>query len=274
MPSFPLLRSFKDNVDIIREWQSTMCPSALVTSPRDSIANFQYYGCAELPCEVADVFRIASTFNIMLVSMLPEETVQRFNHGNVTVLPQDPFNLHTVLPPSFDELRDSVCVVFSGGRFKPTIESLQSFHPVLVKKSNGCCLIEFLVSNNSWYRHEGMQFSQQNLDNLLSGEGDSAIFPGLQIHHLPSTDNDNGESVVDWSNAQQELIMENVAYTHGDHSECSRNAMKAHALAYAMDNKKFLLSLTGNSFMSDADPALMSSLFPHLDPWVSYRRLL
>ncbi|KIK21227.1 hypothetical protein PISMIDRAFT_12465 [Pisolithus microcarpus 441] len=182
---------------------------------------------------------------------VPEEAVQRFNRGNVAVLPQDPVDLRRVLPPSYDELRDSICVVFSGGRFKPTVESLQCFRPVLVNKSN----------------REGVSFSQKNLDRLVCGEGDCAVFPGIEIHHLPSDDGNEGDSVVDWSNGQEDLVMENVAYTQGDHSERSHNAMKARAFAYAMDQQKFLLSLSGNSFMSDVDPALMSSLFPHLDPW-------
>lgn len=272
MHSFPVLRSFQENVDIIREWQSTMSPSALLTSmtclsffktihcptmycldrmhvmfislcpsccralrsspprqPRDSIANFQYYAYPELPREVGDALRGASTFDIIRTGgRVPEEAVQRFNRGNVAVLPQDPVDLHRVLPPSYDELRDSVCVVFSGGRFKPTVESLQCFRPVLVNKSN----------------REGVSFSQKNLDRLVCGEGDCAVFPGIEIHHLPSDDGNEGDSVVDWSNGQEDLVMENVAYTQGDHSERSRNAMKARAFAYAMDQQKFLLSLS------------------------------
>lgn len=43
--------------------------------------------------------------------------------------------------------------------------------------------------------------------------------------------------------------------------------MKLHALAYVLDQKKFLLSRTGSEFVADNDLGLMSYLFPHLDPW-------
>lgn len=43
--------------------------------------------------------------------------------------------------------------------------------------------------------------------------------------------------------------------------------MKAHALAYALDNQCFLNSQAGTMFISDNHPGLLLFLFPHLDPW-------
>ncbi|KAI6014874.1 hypothetical protein BKA83DRAFT_4465681 [Pisolithus microcarpus] len=195
--------------------------------PRDSLANFQYYGLSH-----------ASPFDIMLVSMcrastithhfssesrrggcVPEEAMQRFSCGNIAILPQEPCMLY------------SVCVVFSGGKYSPTQESL-------------------------WLKHEGVRFI-----------GESGVFHGIEIHHLPQGDNHDGMSDMDWAAGQSDMVVENVTYTEEDHSERSHNAMRARALAYAMDHKKFLVSKTGSSFVSDADPAMMTYLFPHLDPW-------
>lgn len=178
---------------------------------------------------------------------VPEEVVQRFNRGNVAILPQDPGALTTVLPPSVSQLRDAVCVVFCGGRFKPTKESLRRFRPVLV------C--------------EGVRLSNRNLEDLVLGTGDEGVFRGIEIHHLPDDCDGDDVTFVDWNAEQEDMVMENVAYTQGDHSERSRNAMKARALAYAFDRNRFLVSATGESFVRDADPVFLTSLFPHLDPW-------
>ncbi|KAI6004020.1 hypothetical protein EDD15DRAFT_2385121 [Pisolithus albus] len=198
---------------------------------------------------------------------VPEEATQRFNRGNIAILPQEPRSLCKVLPPTYDELRDSICVVFSGGKYSPTRESLQHFRPVLVSKSKVKVMLNFFITNNPWYQRECVRFSEDNLNDLISGLGDSGVFRGIEIHHLPQGDDGEGMPDMDWVAGQSDMVVENVAYTEGDHSQRSHNAMKARALAYAMDNKKFLVSKTGSSFVSDAEPGMMTYLFPHLDPW-------
>ncbi|KIK16143.1 hypothetical protein PISMIDRAFT_30929 [Pisolithus microcarpus 441] len=240
--------------------------------PRDSLANFQYYGLSQLPEDIQEAIHSASPFDIMLVSMcrastithhfssesrrggcVPEEAMQRFSCGNIAILPQEPCMLCKVLPPTYNELKDSVCVVFSGGKYSPTQEMK--------------VMIDFFIRNNPWYQHEGVRFSEENLNDLISGVGESGVFHGIEIHHLPQGDNHDGMSDMDWAAGQSDMVVENVTYTEEDHSERSHNAMRARALAYAMDHKKFLVSKTGSSFVSDADPAMMTYLFPHLDPW-------
>ncbi|KAF8139058.1 hypothetical protein EV363DRAFT_1130185, partial [Boletus edulis] len=56
---------------------------------------------------------------------------QRFNRGNVAILPQDPGPLRDVLPPDGDDVRDIVCVLFYGSGRKPTVDTLKRFGPVL-----------------------------------------------------------------------------------------------------------------------------------------------
>lgn len=72
---------------------------------------------------------------------------------------------------------------------------------------------------------------------------------------------------VDWEQVQEGLVIENVAYTLGDYSQESREAMKAQALAHALDHERFLHSHAGSRFVSDSHPGIMSCIFPHLDPW-------
>ncbi|KAI6004793.1 hypothetical protein EDD15DRAFT_2128600, partial [Pisolithus albus] len=101
--------------------------------------------------------------------------VQCYNRGNVAVLPQDPYTLCRVLPPSYNDLKDSVCIVFCGGKFSPTHQTLRHFQPVLVSKSNVRLLIDFFITNNSWYQQQSVQFSEDNLDDLISGVGDCGV---------------------------------------------------------------------------------------------------
>ena len=253
--------------------------------PKDAIANFQYYGMSELPQQVRDAIRTANPFEVMLVALcratvithhyqsksfrgrLPEEASQRFNRGNVAILPQDPGALHNILPPPINEIEGSVCVIFAGGKFTPTKETLKQFPPVLVSKGRVKCLIEWLIANNEWYKSHGVAFSPENLESVVEGDGDSGILRGIQIHHLPNERSADDEGTVNWNDVAKELVMENVAYTQGDQSYRSRQAMKATALAHALQHKPFLVSRSGSTFMNDDSPCLLSALFPHLDPW-------
>ncbi|KAF8833863.1 hypothetical protein BDN67DRAFT_659850, partial [Paxillus ammoniavirescens] len=117
----------------------THCCSALLAKkphqPKNSLANFQYYGRERLDVPTLQAFDGASPFDLTLISRAcastvtfyynsrgsrggyaPEETHQRYNRGNVAILPQEPGQLRKVLPPCHDEIRDTICVLFTGGR--------------------------------------------------------------------------------------------------------------------------------------------------------------
>ncbi|KAG2109170.1 hypothetical protein BD769DRAFT_1497697 [Suillus cothurnatus] len=123
------------------------CYSALVCKhtrqPVNALANFQYYGHERLPSVVRDSFQRAYVYDLMLIARarasqithfysyklngvsghrhwFDEETSQRYNQGNVGIRPQDSVELHELLPPSYDELRDAMCVIFTGHAQKPT----------------------------------------------------------------------------------------------------------------------------------------------------------
>ncbi|KIM58063.1 hypothetical protein SCLCIDRAFT_1191848 [Scleroderma citrinum Foug A] len=273
------------------------CRGALVKKrpvlPKDAIANFQYYGLSEIPDDVRHAILSASPSELMLVALchatvithhyqsksfcggcFPQEASQRFNRGNVAILPQDPGALRSVLPPAVSDIEGSVCVVFAGGQFSPTKESLKRFAPVLVSKQKVKCLIEWLIANNEWYKSHGVRFSAENLSELITTIVYIQQLHGIQIHHLPNEHIAEDGGSVDWDQVRlgsphqvaQQLVMENVAYTQGDYSYCSHKAIKAMALAHALQHKLFLVSHSGSAMLNDDSPSLMSALFPHLDP--------
>ncbi|KAG2155409.1 hypothetical protein DEU56DRAFT_942727 [Suillus clintonianus] len=200
-----------------------------------------------------------------------EEASQRYNKGNVAVRPQNSTELRNLLPPNCDELRDAMCVIFSGQKQIPSRDTVKKLRPVLVTKSRVHKLISFLIKNNPWYQRCGVAYSQDNMDALFDEvdlDVDTSVPRALAICHLPSENRestDQGFGSRDVNDAHD--VMESVGYTEGDHSLQSREKMKLHALAYVLDRKQFLLSCTGSKFVADNDPGLMSYLFPHLDPW-------
>ncbi|KAG1856608.1 hypothetical protein C8R48DRAFT_675007 [Suillus tomentosus] len=182
-----------------------------------------------------------------------------------------------MLPPGQDELRDAMCVIFSGHQERPTRATVKQICPILVTKSVVKTLIQFLIANNPWYQQCGVLYSQENMDALFEetdGDVDTSIPKALQICHLPKDDaidqfspmesRDTGIlETIDPGN----ITMEAIGFTKGDHSATSRDKMKLHALAHVLDHNKFILSKAGSHFVSDSNPGLLSFLFPHLDPW-------
>ncbi|KAG1784390.1 uncharacterized protein HD556DRAFT_1435457 [Suillus plorans] len=263
-------------------YMCSSCHSALISKcprqPVNSLANFQYYGHERLSPEIREAFSSASIYDLMLITHFytykssltqfwsAEEASQRYNKGNVAIRPQSSTELYNLLPPNRGELRDAMCVIFSGQKC-----------PVLVTKSRVRKLIDFLITHNPWYQHSGVSYSQDNMDALFDEadfDADTGVPHALAICHLPTEDQAspdagfNSRDTHDTHGSDNgDLVMEPVGYTEGDHSSQSREKMKLHALTYILDHKKFLLSRTGSKFVADSDPGLMSYLFPHLDPW-------
>ncbi|KIJ67765.1 hypothetical protein HYDPIDRAFT_83919, partial [Hydnomerulius pinastri MD-312] len=281
---FPEIKTMEDKRRIIEQWQREM-------GPKNALANFQYYGRERLDPAAQEAFNTSSPFDLILVSRArastitfhyntrsgrggyaPEETAQRYNRGNVAIIPQEPGELRKVLPPRADDIRDTVCVLFTGGRRRPTAEMLKKFKPVLVRKSRVKAMIEFLVANNEWYRTSEIAYSEDTMADLFgpdASDEDEGILKHMEIHHLSDSgsaisQDEHGEA--DEDDLLKDCVMDNVAYTQGDFSPRSRESMKAHALAYALDRKRFLTSRAGSQYLGDGDPGLMSYLFPHLDP--------
>ncbi|KAH7903975.1 hypothetical protein BJ138DRAFT_1019784 [Hygrophoropsis aurantiaca] len=231
-----------------------MCPSCKSQltrkhpkQPRNALANFQYYGTNELPQDVLKSFKAASPFDLMLVSRArasqimhyyranrgyyqAEETSQRYSKGNTAVLPQDAVSVHMYLPPDVKEVSQSMCTLFTGSGIHPTSENIRNLRPILVSTANVKSMIDFLITKNGWYRSSGVQFSKDNLNNLLNAH-DSVqgigVPVGVELCSLQTdadTPNVGVDDVVGVSlTASDDIYMDSVGYTNGDHTPANRH---------------------------------------------------
>ncbi|KAG9310673.1 hypothetical protein JVU11DRAFT_9262 [Chiua virens] len=199
--------------------------SSSLRQPPFALGIFLHYARDRLPRHVADAFDTASPFDLSLISRcqsstvthhfvrrgahgryVPEESSQRFNRGNLAIFPQDVGSLRNVLPP---DVRDTICVLFTGGGTKPTVESLRKFGPVLVCKSKVETMIKFLVENNEWYQSDGVRYSERNMQTLLPHDDDNSDFGllgCLQVEHSPEG---KGSEIreSDWNEIQNDIVM-------------------------------------------------------------------
>jgi hypothetical protein len=182
---------------------------SLGKQPLDSLANFQYYGHEALPNQVQSMFADATTFDIMLVACAhatrithlysaktegpmagtDPELSQSYNRGNVSILPQESMQLRQVLWPAFDDVREAMCAIFVGSEVKPTVANIKKLSPVLVSKSRVCTMIDFLLTENEWYRSMGLSYSQVNMDDLFESStlSDNKSVPhAVELCHLPA----------------------------------------------------------------------------------------
>ncbi|KAJ7119793.1 hypothetical protein C8R44DRAFT_544496, partial [Mycena epipterygia] len=208
---------------------------------------------------------------------------QRFNRGNVAIIPQDVAALRPLLPPPRHEIQDAMCALFVGTDVIPTRANIAKLSPILVSRNRVATLLDFLLANNPYYK-EAVEFSQTNLDDLLdpadeeAGEG---VPRGVELCCLP---HESGLTAATEGYAQRgvpagepletpdvqaevDIIMEAVGYTAGDRSPLDYQNMKAAALAWCLDKKKFIKMQSGSKFISERDIGMLTYTFPHLDPW-------
>jgi hypothetical protein len=154
--------------------------------PLNSLANFQYYAIERLPDDVRLAFEHASMFDLMLVSRARAtrithlfsskrdsptyghnpETSQSYSKGNVAILPQDNVHLRDVLPPPHSEIAEAMCALFVGGNIQPIRANIAQLKPALISKSAVMAMLQFLLSQNRWYKQSGVKFSASNFIDL------------------------------------------------------------------------------------------------------------
>lgn len=158
---------------------------------RYSLANFLYYGREEIPLSVSEAFCDASPFELTLISracssvithhysskagmsgLVGEEASQHFNCGNVGIFPQEPGQLCDKLSPSPDDVWDCICVLFTGGSQRPSVDMLKRFWPVLISRDKVTWMIKFLVEDNVWYVNDRVLYSPENMKVLFSPDDD------------------------------------------------------------------------------------------------------
>ncbi|KAJ7725053.1 hypothetical protein B0H16DRAFT_1333049, partial [Mycena metata] len=274
------------------------------TMPKFALANWLYYGREALPADVREAFDTASIFERMLISRVrynsvscrfkassydptedePEQTYLLRNYrrgvrGNVVVAPLNVGRLYDVLPPSPEQLRDTMSVIFIG-TVPPTRQTVDKLRPVLVRKSKVKLMLEFLFENNPHYdRLPGFNgYSEHNLNALFEGEdGEDGMVPSAAyVGFLPSNEA-VASATADYTprnvddllqESSSELLMENVGYTLGDHSPSSFRDMKMTALERCLAGNAYLGYRKSTAMFPDFEnPFLLSLAFPEEDPW-------
>ncbi|KAJ7157047.1 hypothetical protein C8R43DRAFT_1087285 [Mycena crocata] len=273
--------------------------------PKLALSNWLYYGREALPADVREAFDTASIFECMLISRVRYNSVScRFKasqydptedeseesyalrnyrkgvRGNVVVTPLDVARLQEVLPPPPEVIRDTMSVIFIGS-VPPTRDNIRRMRPVLVRKSRIKLMLDFLVAHNPHYgKLAGFRgISEHNLNRLFDSADrglDESVPSAVNIGFLPrnsavdSASADYTSRNVDSASddVNEDVLMENVGFTLGDHSPSSYRDMKYAALERCLSGKPFLGYRRGSRLIPDFDnPYLLSLAFPEEDPW-------
>ncbi|KAI0328315.1 hypothetical protein GY45DRAFT_1255266, partial [Cubamyces sp. BRFM 1775] len=278
------------------------CRTALSKSrqPRFALSNWLYYGHECLPEEVKAAFDASTHLERQLVSRARASRIsyrfcelkghslygtdwassQSCVKGNIAIHPQDATHLNDVLPPHNDVVKDSICAVFVG-ETKPSYKNIRQLKPILVRKSRVRTMINFLTRHNPMYKTDTAfrGLSQHNLDNLFGPDTagvDEGIPCAMEIGHIARNDAVEGatsgyvpgEDDEPSGMPGEDMLIESVGYTDGDHSPVNYNEMTMKALSHCLKSGRFVQSQAGSRFVPDFENSqLLSWLFPHLDPW-------
>ncbi|KAI0312950.1 hypothetical protein OF83DRAFT_1086661 [Amylostereum chailletii] len=121
--------------------------------PVNTIANYQYYAYDWLPEDIKLALGSLTTHELQLVAACRFSQISYvYSVGKGGVR---------------DELQYSICVVFVGGKY-PTKDNLKELYPVLVSKNKVEKVIKFFLAENMFYRGDGIEYSQNNLDVLCN----------------------------------------------------------------------------------------------------------
>ncbi|RDX53628.1 hypothetical protein OH76DRAFT_1342946, partial [Lentinus brumalis] len=206
---------------------------------------------------------------------------QRYVRGNVLVMPQNSTHLNSVLPPPASVIRDTVCAVFIGKK-QPTMATIGDLSPLLVRVSTVKTIVKFLVAWNPFYAPDEATFLGFSADNLnalihsVDGDPDVGVPCALDIGFIQdneaieaaTADYTGRNDLGDIPSPGEPLLMDNVGYTCGDRAPVSYRDMKLRALSHCLNGGEFVRSRAGDTFVPDfQNPALLTWLFPHLDPW-------
>lgn len=262
--------------------------------PLNSLANHQYYGLSSLPPDVEEAFRTSTMMERQLVSACRATSIsctykadkhsrgprQRYCQGNVAIIPQDICSLRRILPPTLEDARELMCVLFVGNGVKPSVETVKKIGPCLVSRRRVEIMIRFLCEHNPHYRRLGISFSEANLDAICSGPGfrpgdDMGVPATIEVQHLPQVE-DATEAVTsryDNSGTAPFIVPPGAVFTQitgfagASQGAITDSQMKARALKWCLDGRSFLNVRAGDRLFPDRDPRMLTFVFPHLDPW-------
>jgi hypothetical protein len=164
-----------------------------------------------------------------------------------------------------------VAALFCGGQEKPSAENIKRLSPeaVLVSKNRVQTILYFFMTKNLWYNladlcsqddeHDEQAFTEVAALCWLSAQKSNQV-EGRNADHT-----DRNEYIRPDKNS--DVALEAVGSTAGDRSPQNYCIMKASALAWFLSRKQFIKMQGGSKLLFNTDPAILTYLFPHLDPW-------
>jgi hypothetical protein len=149
-----------------------------------------------------------------------------------------------------------MCALFVSSHTNVTADTLKNLPPVFVNKTAVRTLAHFLVSQNVWY-HGVVAVNEHEIDNLYDGAtriGFPHVVEVAWLHDEGEANNTSsycarvdvreGERADGFTDTQ-DLLLESVGYTEGDHSPTNLRLMKASAPAWSLDRKRFVQVRSG-----------------------------
>ncbi|EJD49706.1 hypothetical protein AURDEDRAFT_42873, partial [Auricularia subglabra TFB-10046 SS5] len=190
-------------------------------------------------------------------------------HGNSITFTNHNTRLVQTLPPSPDELRETLAVIFVGSVL-PSPEEIQRMTPLLVRRHVVVRLLTWLKENNPFY--SDVVISMENLNSLL-GDSDAAVPTMLDVQLV----NSEGTEVPAASYVPTEVPERDIndpipVNSHGVIGQSiegmplrtqkllALKAWKSGKPAYAIPHGSTPITEWGN-------PSLFPCMFPHLFPW-------
>ncbi|KZV64033.1 hypothetical protein PENSPDRAFT_691094 [Peniophora sp. CONT] len=269
--------------------------------PRDALANKLYYAHDRLPRNVREAFDKSTVVDRMYASgcrmtrmtYLIDNPVklddkkrpmprQGSSRGHCSFIPQDFGTMSSLIPAAPDDESLGLCVLFIGrGDVAPSRESVgQLLNPVMVCLPVVSVISKFLTSDNPVYKENGILYSEENLMAIartLSGGRDTGVPASVQISVLDSGSAavmheamQSGYSTVDLSQLvvpAGQMLIRNVGYANDSQSSVASTSAKALALDWVLHKKPFIQVKDGSRLFPDRHPAMLTLVFPHLDPY-------
>lgn len=257
--------------------------------PSLSLANDHYRGSNCVPPDIMRLFLSATPIELSLISRMRAKctvykfskkantpqfgtsdfTSQQYSKGNVITFANGNTKLLSMLPPSPDEFRECVSVIFVGN-VMPGPEEIEKLKPLLVRRHVITSLINWLRLNNPFY--SDVRLSQENLDALLPNK-QSGVPATIDIQLVRSQATDvpsSGYVPTEPSKASAgaELPLASDGVIGQSFEDTTIKELKLRAMQHWKNGGAAYAIPHGNEPIKEwNNPAHFPCMYPHLFPW-------
>ncbi|KAF9063873.1 hypothetical protein BDP27DRAFT_1145115, partial [Rhodocollybia butyracea] len=202
-------------------------------------------------------------------SMLPN--TQRGLKGHIIVFPQRPSAAAKILPPSLEDLRSPICVIFVGSA-PPTQEWLNKYaKPLSIRPARVKAALEWLIVHNPLYKDVVIN------SDLLSSLPAQFTLP-VHVEHIPIAQIDESLTTgydpsssqaadTDIQPSQPDVVFESVTIADVD-PNASANDLRIAAMRHFEKNKGYLALYHDPEPVNEfAHPQLFPKIYPTLFPY-------